>query len=350
MFIINRIEMDFEDECSPPFLIELNPSRTLSSFVFPAMRAFEEEKKNTQTFLRQARACQDFVKTGKSGNMTWLLVCDGHGTNPYIDWIRTLDWKTIATESDPVKTVCDLYEKSAIYVQTKEALLSGCTFSMARILENPQTKETLVECINVGDSKTMVFINGELNYMNVGHTAENPDEVERLLAHSCSTSTRPRILNDTKPKVLSENRITYVNSKMVKFSHKLPRVTKAPLGIQHSFDNNETLVLVPCQSLGHLGVTGIKPEKHTVHCYRTDNIRVLVCSDGISDMICFENGTDMATLAKLSADEIGQMIGGRWGQRWQYIDPKTDRLLGVTSFNEDGHDDMSVAIWDKKSE
>ena len=41
--------MDFEDECSPPFLIELNPSRTLSSFVFPAMRAFEEEKKNTQT-------------------------------------------------------------------------------------------------------------------------------------------------------------------------------------------------------------------------------------------------------------------------------------------------------------
>ena len=310
-----------------------------TQFCIPGLSSEDESpadpmKPVVQTYLNQSpRASQDFVETGKSGNMTWLLVCDGHGTDKYINWLRTaIEWNMLVSEPDPVRRLCALYEKSAIYTKTHEYLSSGSTFSMARILETPKTGECLVECINVGDSSTMIFINDTLAYVNRGHTMQNPDEVSRL--QSCS-QIRYDVINRQTPKVLSENEITLVPSKSVRFIKKIESDIKI-------------VSLVPTQSLGHLGITGIKAEKHTYHCYPTDKIRVLVCSDGVTDMLCMENETDLKLLCSLSAKEIGEMITSRWLQKWKYIDLRTKKCVGETAFQDGERDDISLAIWERK--
>jgi Protein phosphatase 2C len=285
-----------------------------------------------QSFIKQSRSAQDFIKTGKSGNMTWLVECDGHGNDEYIDWLRTaIDWNQIVTEPDPVRSLHRLYEKSPIFEHT---LHSGATFSMARILENPTSGECLVECINVGDSTTLVFVNNRLTYMNEGHTASNPVEMERLRQMATTRRSKYTILQGIKPSVVSQNTITHVPSPKVSFQYRNSVAT-------------QLLDLVPTQSMGHLGITGIKPEKHTVHCYRGDKIRVMVCSDGVTEMIRTENKEDIDILAMNSAVDIGDFIVGRWAQKWKYMDPKTGKILGESQFDAMEWDDISLALWER---
>jgi serine/threonine protein phosphatase PrpC len=306
-----------------------------------------ETIQGVQSILIPSDTNQDFLETGKTGSITWLLVCDGHGTNTYINWIRDrVEWKRIAMEIDPVRTLCRLYEKSNIYMQTKDSLLSGSTFSMARILETPESGECLIECINVGDSTTMVFINDTLAYINRGHTLENPEEIERLASLRNSMNLQYSIADGKKPAVLSENTITMAKSRTVEFNYKLRPTTPFSKYKSTHFSNTHIVRLVPSQSLGHLGVTGIKPEKHTIHCYKGDKIRVIVCSDGFTDMLCMENPADILALCTLSCKDLGLFALNRWKQKWQYIDPITKQKLGETEF-QSGRDDIAVALWDR---
>jgi serine/threonine protein phosphatase PrpC len=335
---VNALPPVFEEEL-PPFCIPLIPvleKTNISKF---------DQQTIVDTYMESGKKDQDFMQNGKSGNMTWIVACDGHGHDEFIDWIRdSVDWKPIMDSVDPVNTLLELYLKSPIYRQSRVALESGATLSMVRILEMRETGECLIETINIGDSSTMIFVDDQLMYINEGHTYQNTEEIERLRKMEVSKSIQHKIEQKKTPKVLSESEITMSTTYTVEYQCKMPRIRG-----EINYDSQTyRIFLTPTQSLGHLGITGFKPDKHLEHCYMGEKIRVIVCTDGVTDMLAMDYLFDMKALASLSARQIGKMASMRWRQKWKMVHPKTREVIRENiAFLEGEQDDISIAIWDR---
>jgi hypothetical protein len=134
------------------------------------------------------------------------------------------------------------------------------------------------------------------------HTFQNPKEIER-------TKGMVHIQPSKAPFPISDTVIEYVDS-----------------AIGH-FSNGESLV--PSQSLGHNGITGLEPGHYTLTFDIFDNIRVVCGSDGFWDML-------PPTVGK--AKELAEEAVRRWNQEWIYGKHKTTYGGNI--------DDVSVAILD----
>jgi serine/threonine protein phosphatase PrpC len=335
----NPLPPVYEEELPPFFipLVVLNENHNISKI---------DKQTKVETYVNQGRSRQDFIQSGKSGNMTWIVACDGHGYDQYIDWIRnTVDWKHVMDSTDPVEMLQELYVKSPIYKQTKVALESGATLALVRILEIREMGECLVETINIGDSSTLIFVNDQLAYINEGHTYQNADEIERLRKMEIAKRIQHKVTHKKTPHVLSESEITMITSYEVEFQCKMPRIRG-----ETSYDSQiHRIFMTPTQSLGHLGITGIKPEKHVEHCYMGEKIRVIVCTDGVTDMLAMDYAPDIKALSEFSATQLGEIITSRWLQKWRVVHSRTRLLQGESAFREDNRDDISLAIWDRPS-
>lgn len=300
----------------------------MESLILPDLPKPEVDR-SIQTYSSSAED-RGFTHTGQSGNMTWIIQCSGHGNDQYINWLRKeVDWKSVAEHVNPVQHLQALYKSSAIYRRSVDALESGASFAMARILETPETRECLVECTSIGDSSILVFVNGGLMYMNRGHTAENPDEIERLSSMSQKRQIHYRVQQTTTPKVLSSTEITTVPSFQTQFQCKV--------------DGQWNIVsLAQTQALGHLGVTGIKPEKHLEHCYKGDKIRVVVGSKGLMQML----SASMDNLGYFTAEELGLLATERWEQKWSFVHSKFRVVLKKDISLEPRTNDISLALWE----
>jgi serine/threonine protein phosphatase PrpC len=107
----------------------------------------------------------------------------------------------------------------------------------------------------------------------------------------------------------------------------------------------EFLNLVPTQSLGHRGITGLEPSVHIIDIQSNDEITVIIGSDGLWDMICEEDTQFLSTCS--SAEELCKFAEDRWKQEWNYIiDMAFPDVMEKTSF--DDFDDITVGIYKKQ--
>ena len=241
-------------------------------------------------------ANQDRVWTGRIGNLEYIMVADGHGTNRCIDQLSKMNMDDIARSENPILAANeqlhgDLYG-------------SGATLAVGR------RTPTQVELFNCGDSCIDLYINGKHVYQTKRHTFNDPKEVERTqpLVHELLPTMAPMPISYTEVKeVLS------------------------PTGF---FKTGEKLV--PSQSLGHNNMTGLAPDHFTCEVTPMDHVRMVAGSDGFWDMlVSTENGT---------AKELAEHAHRQWLKPWDY------QWQGRMHKNHFGGsiDDVSVAVYDDK--
>ena len=258
------------------------------------------------THERQLGSKQDYAVNGMVGELVYIGVMDGHGNgvnkNKCINLLRSYNFDEIAASDDPVEII-------ASKLQPHDLRASGSTFTFARI--NKPERE--IEVFNVGDSKTVVIINGKIVYTTPEHTFHNAAEVERTkdFVHSIAPTMAPFPVNE----------------------HDIHMI-RSDVGL---FRNGD--FLVPSQSLGHDNVTGLAPSVEKISYAKTDVVRVICGSDGFWDMY-------MEQYEQLSCDTpegLIQLAEDRWKQQWNFYDGKKAPV--VTNFGNQ-FDDIAIAVWD----
>jgi serine/threonine protein phosphatase PrpC len=226
-----------------------------------------------------------------------LAVFDGHA-NPYIPATRKFMHHLKTAPLD--KMLHKQYPISEIRMHfgalnASYDADSGATASIARIYPDR------IECLNMGDSHTAIFIDGELVYMNRAHNSDNEEELARIQdiygqsAGLCSTSKRQE--------VLSPDEITMVVCPRVFF----------PNGVQIS----------PTQSLGHHDITGYSPAFERIPYSPEQTVNVLVFSDGVADVFSFDHPDDLVFLCNSTGAEVAAEAQRRWKTKvWTYVDEK----------------------------
>jgi len=303
----------------------------------------------SDSWVEQLCACQDvaFVLTlngdTEEGELPTdvVVVMDGHGPDLVIDIIREEpNLHEHFAKADPAESLQQLIEEKIPikkaesanklwnyytdvsyhkYLKNKVDLTcirrSGATLSFAKIYRNVITKKIRIEAEWLGDSPIMILVNGGLVFNAEMHHADNEKECKRLQDKGVLRSI-------TKTKcgfeVLSENRIICKSGNYV------------------CFTNNEGLACT--RSLGHNRITGIETQKHVVNCSMDDEVKVIICSDGVGDVLNLE--CDMEKLKMYSAYEIVKMAEARWKQTWNC----GDRQTKITP----PYDDCSCAVWWQK--
>ena len=272
---------------------------------------------NLSSAEKQLGSKQDFITTGSTEEFDYIVEADGHGSRPRpsecIDYLRSVDWVTLLQLPNPIES---LEAAIAQHSTLKYNYLSGSTLSIAKIYKDK------IELINVGDSQTAVFIDGELVYVNETHDLCNESEKERM----SQLMSNPK--NGIKLCVLSPTQI-YV--KPIKIS---------------SFDlpNGINLTVASTQSLGHCNVTGLNPSYKTIP-YKSDQwVRVFAWSDGVSDMMNLK--CDSYDLLTNTAEQLVDKYERRWKQTWILCDNENDTDSTKTAkFPDNNYDDVSLGMW-----
>jgi serine/threonine protein phosphatase PrpC len=258
-------------------------------------------------FTRQLGSGEDYAVCGVSsdGLYKYLGVMDGHGSGPHrgtcIQVLRSLNFDEIACSPDPV-------QRPVESLQQLNTANSGSTFTFARV--KTETRE--IEVFNIGDSTTVVMVNGAIVYKTEKHNFQNKEEILRtkLLMHQIKRQWAPSATSDTEMGIAISN-----------------------VGV---FLNGESLV--PSQSLGHNNITQLAPSKHTITFNETDRVRILCGSDGFWDMFM----EHYPTLFTANPEELMDTAETRWKQHWLYNDGKNP----VSLQRFPSADDIGLAVLD----
>jgi serine/threonine protein phosphatase PrpC len=237
-------------------------------------------------------------------------VFDGHGPNPrLIETISNLDINTIMATESPCETAFKILENDPVIL-----LNSGSTMNSVKMFAGR------IECENVGDSTTIVILNGAIVYQNKCHNYLNDEEQVRLNNQGYS---KPGVMP-----VVSANAtvITLEPSPVFVFTNIIP----------YQLGRETELTLVPTQSIGHRGATGCAPDKMRIDYNPSiDEVICLIMSDGITDMMNFtENKNDIEYLMTHTCDEVISLSEARWKQSWMFEGRPT-------SFPKNGYDDLA---------
>lgn len=266
----------------------------------------------SESAVRQLSKAQDAAFTGSMelGGVEFVtgMVCDGHGDDSCIKAIRAQDMSAIlAKEINPIMALHDIMQAKGRAVN----LHSGSTAAYARM------GPTSVDTASCGDSAIYVYVNGVCVYKNKKHTWDNESERERL---SGLAMGRP----DQYIKLVDENTLTQAQDgwRVRFFMHGL--------------------ALEPTQTLGHQNATGIAPEYGYVPFRAGDLVRVVLCSDGVSDMLFEEGFDDNVALMTLSAERLAQYAENKWRQEWTI--ESNGRRFPKQRIMADQFDDVSVVV------
>ena len=311
--------------CYPQFqenqLAHMEEGGCLSEIPTPAKCLFRGLDKN-----------QDYGLIETFKNYTCMLGFDGHGHDSFINLLRQSNLTSCMAQPDTLTALLEMLEPNRM-----QGFNSGATYIEAKIFADH------VETCVVGDSQIVVFIDDELVYMNTPHNLKNESEQIRLAER------------------IKTNRVKVTQNGAIPESYG-----KDTMKARHSeyiiFENGESLAL--SQSLGHLNVTGICPEKHTIHFTPDQKVRVLMGSDGLWEMMNIRDDIkqhkpdDYAEDAKLLASstclEIMDIAEARWKQPWKYYYSLTNPAVHMTTTftntdsrsSRSGYDDVLVMIHD----
>ena len=216
---------------------------------------------------------------------------------------------------------------------------TGAVVSFARIYSDR------VETFNVGDARSLVFIDGKLVYINESHTAANMREQERLTREfdlNSLTSARVCIVPASTIELMSPTDIRSIKSTYTVFKH------------EDANGNYTETRLAPSQSLGHNNVTGYEISTSVIPYTPEQTVHVVTTTDGVMDMVCMPDGwtpdtlpTDLQFLATTDAQNIAKWARHRWSQEWTvHADGYT---TGKQTFPKTryGQDDIGIATWTK---
>ena len=284
----------------------------------------QQQSKEKMTFINGATRSlgkgQDFVAFGKGDGFDWGVLLDGHGSNYYINLMKSLDWRAIMTSENPWQTLYHIVH-SGTFVDSEN---SGSTLLMLRAY--PDRLDTL----SVGDSGLAIYKNGSIVYKSTEHNSKNESEVARLKSRNIRFEESARV-----PFLVSSNSMRMKNTNYT------------------LFENGERLA--PTQALGHSNITGYAPETHTEYFAPDDEIRCVLYSDGFGDMFLFqadeeeEQLKDDHDILTMTAEELADKAASRWHQSWKvhYVDGKPD-IFVETAFDPTSRDDVGVLVWDNK--
>lgn len=263
---------------------------------------------------------QDHAVSGVYKDGYYIGVMDGHGNDTCVDILRNIFYDTIAEADD---SAFKIFQTIQYYNIKQDLYGSGSTFNFTKICV---TDELTITNYNIGDSETVVFINGDVIFRSQVHSIENKNERIRVKSY---LEERGGITIGWAPLPISENRITNTRSDVC------------------NFKTGESIV--PTQSLGHNNMTGYSPDVYSFTCKLTDHVRIVSGSDGFWNMIIKNNENDMDKVKTMKLDELLAFAEMRWKKEWEFAsNPKTPDNIIITSFPD--YDDISVAIWDNKYE
>jgi serine/threonine protein phosphatase PrpC len=252
------------------------------------------------------------TKTGET--YSYGIIADGHGQNRGVQDIRTIlqtHLATILEAEDPHIVIQDqLLVLKQQQLDNVKPTLFGCASKTRIIFELSQSGSTFirvkvyanrVECFSIGDSEVYVLKNGEIAYHNPIHNWENEDERYRLLNRSdICVSAKPTYRYD----LINTNTIVCVPSSQIVYTHN------------HLF--------VPSQALGHDGITEFAPERYTVYYESSDQIKVVMASDGLWDVFTPSHPDDYACLQNLNGEQLADLAELRWKQTWNMLKTHDD--------------------------
>lgn len=267
---------------------------------------------------------QDFVFTcrheGDDGcdGCDILAVFDGHGpvsNDPDLDFmyhLRAAPLSELLLAVDPVTALVDYLHGLG---KNYDAAM-GAVGSIVRIYSDR------IETFNVGDTATMIFLDGALAYKNVGHCSNVPSELVRLRE---MVGGRFYIETSTKPEIVDDTKITIQSSPYTIFRH-----------------SSKPVKLAPSQSFGHHGITGYQPETATIAYSAEQRVHIVVASDGLMDMVSTDYAPDLEALSVLSAVELGALAERRWKQPWDYV---YHGKLVQSGYRFCDFDDVGIVTW-----
>ena len=278
----------------------------------------------------------------QEGDMPIQVICamDGHGTDLVADIIRNFVYEdhfqkqdTPSSMQSSILATCKKMkdeDKTFKFIPSQMTYLdylkkkvsdekfeqSGATYSAAFIHRNEKTNVLNVVAEWVGDSPIFIFVNGELVFKADEHHSSNEKEVELMIQKGFIDGVQS---GGGGFELISEDEII---SKPGKYT-----ISKVQLACT--------------RSLGHNGLTCIEADRVTITAKMTDEVKVIVCSDGVGDMLYMN--TDLEKLKTYSAEELVDLAEKRWKQVWKY-NGKTTR------FPANGYDDCCAAVWWQKKE
>jgi serine/threonine protein phosphatase PrpC len=297
---------------------------------------------------------QDYVTFGREEDFDWAVLLDGHGTNAFINLMRTQDWKVIMTTDDPCTELLKIIET----YRFRYGWNSGSTLLMMRAYIDR------IETVSIGDSKILIYKNGKLVYKSCEHDSNNVADIARVIAMDAVVSP----MKDPMGYVVSPTKMK----------------SYYPAYIIHAGG----ATIAPTQALGHNDVTGHCPERHTEYFLPEDEMRCILGSDGFSDMALLEQELvedvvsveaseevieDMATifravseassenievevveetndhddLLNMTASELIAKVSARWTQQWMWHwNDKKPEVFTTTRFPANMYDDVGVVVWD----
>jgi len=313
-------------------------------FIISNMTEFSSENPTMliqmDTHVEQIGAGQDIALSMTIDDTDIIAILDGHGPDIVTDIIR--EEKNIENhfkQQDPAVSLQQLIESKIAEKKQQQAKIfwkyncgisykqylknqindknirrSGSTLSFAKIKRNMEINRTQIHLEWLGDSPIMVFINGELVFNAIMHHSTNQSECDRLRALGVLKSIKEGYYG---LEIVDENTIEKKIGKYVYFT------------------NNEGLACT--RSLGHNRITGIETQKVVIDCSIEDEIKVIISSDGVGDMLNLNY--DMERLKTFNAYEIVKFAEQRWKQPWIY---------GKTQIEMDKYDDCSCCVWWQK--
>ena len=255
----------------------------------------------------------------------WISVFDGHGNNHVPTRIRNAPLDEIMQK--PVSWVhlqALINSDKTTDEQTK--LKSGSTMVYAKAELSPTHIDVTIT--NLGDSTIVVFLNDEPIFVTIPQNYENGAEIARIINENRVIPHAPFKIQDSNFEVLSPTTLRTIQGTYIEFV--------SPIGKQ---------ILSMTQSLGHCGITGLKPDVTVFHFQRTDRIKIVAFSDGVSDVMPVSGLAASSTIPFMTTpttllDEAER----RWKQIWN-VHTQTDlRKIFQTTFPKNGYDDCCCAM------
>jgi len=234
-----------------------------------------------------------------------LMEYDGHGGHQVINLIRQMPLGEIARLKNPFMEIRNRIRANNPSGQGH--FRSGATFTMARIYKNH------VVINYCGDSPAMVYINGSLVFQTIIHSvSDNDAERERV------TKMGLRIVKGEQVSVVSKDILTKISSNLVD-SNGDQCAASMSLGHNEAFGYDYVL-----DSDGNVQ-DGVLPD-YVIPFEESDNVTVLVFSDGVGDIFNEKSREDHACLITDSVQQICEKYVERWNQSWVFI-PDYDETL-----------------------
>lgn len=287
-----------------------------------------------QMHKKQDETYSGFCKNEATGEEFYYGgVWDGHGTDRVINCLRSVKHRL----NDFMK-LQDTLENLSRHIVNDIGLgggyNSGATMCFAKCYSDR------IECINWGDSRMVVYKNGEIVYISEEHDTKNEKERERLQSKKVTytKSTGIKIMSSTKMVSTECEYVNFTNGTEIAptliLGHN--RITETPTYVSKSASTSTAASTV------------------TIQFEPSDVIKIVIGSDGLFDMIFKDENEklveeDVKTLCGMSGADILTQTVNRWLQPWDiYMCDNPDELVGTQTFEQDGCDDVSVVVINMK--